>query len=252
MSVAKWTGKGLQLLGRILAAEEFERWLQSEGERYLTEALKNTSVNWLFGEARARSKLFGDVSESLNSDTFRPALQERLEKLPSIVADFGEDIKLKSYRLNLPVESTGSGWITVVPRLIVQRRYVSYLIKELGESAELARLQGFPSLYLRAKANDSEDAFFTAIKHNKKTPPPAGGLITGVDDNFDWHLGEVIGHYYYASTTFFSSKEARKKLDSDVRKLGAGIRTHIGALSVSDVTKISTALRKEYSSELGM
>ena len=93
MGAIRWTGKGLKLVGELLAAEEVEAWVQEKGKDYLKRQLQGLFLKWLFGRNRATSRVFSDISKSIDSDTFRSALAAALETLAGFIESWGEYVQ---------------------------------------------------------------------------------------------------------------------------------------------------------------
>ena len=243
MSTLKWTGKGLQLLGRLLAADEFEDWLLSEGKKFFTERFEIISFNWLFGKARSKKQLFQETLDSINSETFRIAMQGKLEKLPDIISSVGSQVKKNGP--NELYEESSFKWIAVVPRVFVQQDYQIYLIKELSQAAELNKFQSFPEIYLGDRSIESEESFFKFVAEqgyyicNK-------GIILGTDSVFDWQFTEIRGHYYYGrsdiSSYDLSKTKERKRLISDLEEANRKLKSRLGGLSIAEIINIGEKL----------
>lgn len=242
MSLLKWTGKGLQFVGRIISSEAFEDWLEAEGSGYLEAKLEEKTIGRFRKETKAKNQLLDDVESSISSEPLKLALLSRLVELPFKIESAAKEIKSSlpalSYEKSL-------SWIAAVPRYYVRRIYSEYILGELEAADELSKFTGFPSIYLRDLARDSESGFFERINKGNEVWCESG-VILGVDPNYDWHLGFLEGHYYYASygiATALDNRSAKNELKKDANsilpdfKIKLGLFTSEGKDGVAQVLK---------------
>jgi hypothetical protein len=250
MSALRWTGKGLQLLGRILAAEEFEKWVTAEGEKVITAMIEKETLKQFGGRARAKRQLWKDAETALNSETFRSALKAEIEVLPSTLAGLARSLKKdgpKSLWLSPKSFSLYDELVIAVPRTLVRHIYSSGLIEALKDSAELSRFMGFPTIYLQERAYESEDSFF-ALVEKERGYVCGNGVILGVDRNFSWRLGGMRGHYYFAVGVHgdLSKGSERKNFVAKMQPLQLQLTTSLGAITAKELDAVAQQLRDQW------
>ncbi len=242
MGVIRWTGKRLQLTGRILTAGDVEAWIAKEGERPLEATMKKLTLRWFRGRKRAERMLFRELSRVINaSKPFRLALENSLTKLPEIIEDFASWI-----HSNGPRELGDDRlfrWLAVVPRALVQNEYRLQVLSDLGDSVELARFTGLADLFLQTRARESEEEFF-------KTVRKVGfyvcnySMIIEVDSDFDWQLSGAKGHYFAASSPRedLSAKRMRRKFQKGISEHLLQRKVALGSLGAQHVRRIRDSL----------
>jgi hypothetical protein len=124
MGWVRWTGKTLEFVGKLARAESFERWAESQGEKIISDlALKSGRIIFGLGkESKAKGILHWSDLQAIaeKSPSLNAAIQEVIGQYPSILSS------LRSNYSTLPHESV---YLTVIPRLLVNRRALAEVTK---------------------------------------------------------------------------------------------------------------------------
>jgi hypothetical protein len=241
MGWIRWTGKTLEFVGKLAQADSFERWAESQGEKVISDlALKSGGI--LFGlgkESKAKGILWSDLETiAEKSPSLNAAIQDVVVQYPNILS------ALRSNYSTLPHESV---YLTVVPRLLVNRRGLAAVTKNLDGSQELAQLKGGPLLrqYFFEELVNQIDQTFTrqAEKTSAEKPLEIGDdWLVGFDEHYEWK-GEP-GHYFVYSSISHSRKSADGKAKKEGRKEAAELlakcQIWLGKLSADERQKLES------------
>ena len=247
MGMVKWTGEGFKLLGNLLTNETVEGWLQSQGKELAERILKDMTAKWFFGHMRARRQVKRTVLSEVNSSKpLRMALNDTINKLPSVIRGLALTVeKMGIEELILKVSTFRK--LIVVPRALVLNGFTLTLLEDFSDAAELKRFQALPDHFLRKQATEAEQVFCdqllgdgAGVLVGKK------GIILAADDQFDWHLRNIPGHYYYAYDDSYSTeltkRSERKEFLSDLKHALDEKMVQLGKLTTTEIDGISGRL----------
>lgn len=246
MGVLNWTEGGFEIIGNLLTAEEFEDWLQYEGKQFLQDKLEKTKLKWLFGESRAKSKGYNEVSGVINkSESLKLAFKKSFDKLPEIVNAWIYEIK--SRRIKLLIKNDFSKGVVAIPRILIYNNFQSSVVQSLSDSAELSRYEGLPKHFLLERATEAENSFFNNISNNEIFILPNNRTaIIGNDDVYDWHFKEMKGHYFCAYLESYNSdlsnRKQREKFESEISPMLKQVKTDLGYLTIAQLESIADSI----------
>jgi hypothetical protein len=239
MGWIRWTGKTLEFVGKLAQADSFERWAESQGEKIISDlALKSGGIVFGLGkESKAKGILWSDLKTiAEKSLSLNAAIQEVVGQYPSILSS------LRSNYSALPHESA---YLTVVPRLLVNRLALAAVTRNLDGSQELAQLKGGALLrqyFFEELAIQIDDAFTQqAAKTSTDKPLEIGDdWLVGFDEHYQWK--DVPGHYFvyssYSRTRKTADNKARKEGRKEASELLAKCQVWLGKLSAGDRQKL--------------
>lgn len=246
MGYMKWTAKGLRVTSPILAIADMEVWLRYHGRALFQTTADRLWVGWFFPRRRSRRKIIRNLSKTVNSSKpLHLALRISLGKLPSLIGYASARIEKAGPR-TLGV-ANNAGWLVIVPRALVRKVYERALIRDLAQSAELARFDGLSTVFLTRKVLQSEELFFQMVKKHGYYVSSSTGMIFGVDASFDWRWGGVAGHYYYGECTrldkLLTNRRDRKGFQANMEKGLRRKKEEIGVLDSQKIQQIVNSLR---------
>jgi hypothetical protein len=250
MGAVRWTAKGLIFIGQLLEAEEIENWLEQKGRELIEEKLRRLPAKWLAGRSRAKRRISSDLRNSVErNEAFHTSLKDSLGILPHVVLNVAGHFRSKGPKSLILLKGYKKD-IVVCPRGFVRKHYVNIVINELKDSAQLSRYEGFPELFLKRTARQSEQSFFSDIAVGSQVTLPGNtNIIIAVDDDFGWNMDGVDGHYYIggcdAYGTDLSHKKQRKELLKELATAVKEIKIRLGKLSTKDLTDIVEHLRSQ-------
>ncbi len=243
MAALKWKRKGLKVKRRVFTRRDMKAWVKGEGKDALQEAKKELWLRWFFGKRRARRVLFKRLVRPARKDkAFRLALQERLNQLPSLISSVAVNIQQKGP--SQLVQRDGAMVVVAIPRALIQNDYSRKVESQMFEAEHFKRHAQLPGFFIRKKALDAEDLFFRILKgESYHICSEENGIILGVDTDFDWHLKNIPGHYYYGYT---DSPEMNLKTWRGRRRFRKGIQKPLrrekqvlGNLNVHDIIQMT-------------
>jgi hypothetical protein len=208
----KWVGHGLQIAGNIMTAEAFDEWAQDVGGKWIEEKAQTIFLSWLAGETRARRAIKKEITSDVNSETFRAALNSQLDLLPIVllnVADVASEVKLLTARR--------SQTLVAVPRSVIQEAFISQLVSELSQAAELQGFKRHPKFLLRSIGREAEETYANASMPQFLADVGDYNLIiVDSDTSFAWPVppGSPRGHLYVVRVHTFE-----KKIDKNLREV---------------------------------
>lgn len=239
MGMIKWTGRGFELFGKILSNKMVEEWLKEHGKELIVSIFENITAKWFLGKTRAVRKAKKQLLKEVNgNELFRKSLNHSLNRLPNIIRRLALDI----IKVNIEVLTKKCLWtkLIIVPRAVVLDSFKIKLTEELGQASELRRFEEFPKMFLRRQAEQAEETFLDTLKKNKKPVVVSNnGMILMADDQFDWHLENVLGHYYFgykdSSLEDFNKKKDRKEFIKDIKEILDEKMIELGKLTKEEI-----------------
>lgn len=249
MGMVKWTGEGFKLLGKLLTNETVEEWLQSQGKEIAKHILEDMTAKWFFGNARARRHARKAVLSAVNSSKpLRMALNDSLNKLPSVIGELALTVENK--RITVLTKTSIFRTLIVVPRVLVVNDFTLTLLKDLANAAELKRFQALSDHFLGNQASQAERAFCDKLlRDGEWALVGKKGIILGADDQFDWHLKYIPGHYYYGYndiyTTDLTKRSERKVFLADLKPLLDEKMVQLGKLTKAEIDNTAAGFFKK-------
>jgi hypothetical protein len=246
MGVLKWTGETFNIVGRVLTAEDVERWLENGGRGYLEAGEKDLKASWFRGKPRVRDKVLAATGDATGSNgALASALRDCLNRIPGVISNRVDQITKKGDSALFKRNAVGVA--VVVPRALVQDRYVRFVCSELGAAASMTEYVGLSEVFLRKRALEAESQFFHSLV--KKPPfvlPSKRGLIHSVDSDFDWRTWDTHGHYYIAYGTAdkpdLTKRGKRKEFISKIEPALNHIQVSLGKLSEEQLRSVVSSL----------
>jgi hypothetical protein len=240
MGMVKWTGEGFKLIGEILTNETVEEWLKEHGKELILNLFQKMTAKWMFGHMRAGRQAKKFILHEVNgSALLRMSLNDSLNKLPNII----QRLALHIIKAKIDVlTKEGRLWkqLVIVPRAIVLNDFRITLIEDLGQASELKRFEAFPEIFLRRQAEQAEQTFLDTFKKNNNSVVVSNsGIILLADHQFDWHLGNIWGHYYFGYTDSLSEdltqKKERKEFIKDIQPTIDAKMIELGKLTAEEI-----------------
>ena len=246
MGMIKWTNEGFKHIGTLLTNETVEEWFQSHGKELAEGVFGKMAMKWFFGRSRARRQAIREVLTEINaSKSLRMAINDSLNKLPKIVHGLARTIDKK--HIDVLTKRGTLQKLVIVPRALVINDFTVTILEDLADAAELKRFHGLPEHFLRKQATLAEQVFRNRISKNRTPMVVANNqIILGVDNQFDWHLNNIPGHYYFGHDY---SCLADLGIDSDGKALMAALRpwlddkmVQLGKLTNAEIDEIAGGL----------
>jgi hypothetical protein len=168
------------------------------------------------------------------------ALNDSLNKLPKIIR--GLALTIEDKHIDVLTKTSTFQKLVVVPRALVVNDFTITLLEDLADAAELKRFHALPDHFLRKQATLAEEAFRDQLaKDGAWAVVDEKGLIVGADNQFDWHLQNIPGHYYYGYNDRYSTdltkRLERKELLSKLWPWLDGKMVQIGKLTNAEIDK---------------
>ena len=225
---------------------KFDHWISEDGRPALREALRNTRQRWLFGNYRARRRLYRAARTAFRPrGTFSEALRKRANDLPTVVRSCALAIRRGAFGHMCTFDDDRA--ICVVPRTIVQNDFKVHMLRELATLPQVQGFRGLTESIIASAALDAEAALFENLERHAPLVDESGhGLIVEVDAQFPWKLGRSDGHYYYAwsneERTDLTNRKDRKRFRASIDEMLVAQRVYLKRMSPGDVGDLRTAI----------
>jgi hypothetical protein len=224
----------------------FEQWVLEEGKLALRDTLRNTRQKWLFGDYRARRKLYRAARTAFRpKGTFSETLRKRASRLPTVVRACGIAIRKLGYANLCTFDSAKV--LTVVPRAVVQNDFKVHLLRELTDLPQVRDFRGLPERVIASAAIEAEAVLFDHLERRAPLVDESGrGLVMKVERDFPWKLGSVDGHYYYAYSLDekidLKLRKDRKRFLTAMGEVLTGTQVHLKRLPPDELADLRSAI----------
>jgi len=224
----------------------FELWIAEEGKVALRGVLRNTRQRWLFGEFRAKRRLYREARTAFRPrGVFSETLKKRATRLPTVIRSCGLGVRRLGYTGLCTYDSEKV--LAVVPRAIVQNDFRVHLMRELAELPRVRDFRGLTERVIASAAIEAEAVFFDHVARRAPLVDETGrGLIVNVDRDFPWKLGPVDGHYYYAYShddrIDLTLRKERRRFLSEMEEVLKGQCVHLKRMPPEEIADLRSAI----------
>lgn len=243
MGTIKIAGKGFEILGKILQADEIEQWVEAKGKEIVESKFQDLSLKWFRGKARAKSKAIREIKEdttAASTDAFRGLMETSLNKFSALLVDSAQTLRQKNGLYETAGYSSWEG-VVAVPRCYILEVFKRSLVRDVGGSAQFEKFEGLPEIFLARSARDAEEAFASKCGRGVSLDNP-DWMVIGVDMTWDWFLGEPIGHYYVGfythGDTNLNVKKDQKNFLSRIEGARRSLADNIAAKSRTELKEL--------------
>lgn len=211
MGWIRWTGKALELAGKLAQSDSFDKWAEDQGKA-IVEKFASEKGRSLFHNATSRAKtdLWKDLAEQFKSNAvFASTMQKS-------IAGYTERFSTLAATPGWPFPDSALH-MRVLPLVVVNRNERKFW-QGLDGSEELANLKGGAALrayFFDEMTEQLGDAFSAGAQQATPSKPiqlEHSRWIVGFDPDYEWNGSK--GHYYvfsYFSQTAEDSKGAPRK-----------------------------------------
>ena len=232
MGWVRFTGKGLEFIGKLVQAEGFESWAKSKGEQIVTSlGLKGGGYALGLGKNRkARKEIWSELQNLAESS---PELGSSINE---VAAQYTQLLsKLAQQYTKLPHQDLD---LCVVPRVLLNRDALVAAKINLQNSQELANLKGGPAFrtyFIEELVSQMDEAL--SREAEKATPAQPLDLgdkwVVGFSPKYEW-CG-TRGHYFVYWSSLRTAPNAtpaqRQKGKEDSDKMLKKCQAWLGRLS---------------------
>lgn len=210
MGWIRWTGKALELAGKIVQADSFEKWAEEKGQAIVEKvAVEKGRTIFHTANSRAKADIWGELADQFKSNEIfasgmKKAIGGYTERLSTFVGNHSRALPRHS----------ASAHVWVVPLYVVNRNERQWW-QGLDSSKELANLKGGPELrayFFDEMTRQLGVAFSAAAKEAKPDKPiqlESSRWVIGFDPDYEWN--DSKGHYYVFS--YYSQTDSKAKGD---------------------------------------
>lgn len=245
MGVVRWTGEAFKLVGRILTNEDFEKWLEAEGQDFFKKRLEPMSMKWLFGSSRTKRNIKSEVLElEWTGEAFRGSLLKELNSLPTRISEAATI--LKNGGSKELVEEETLDLVIAIPRKVIIKRYQSSVV---GAFENAAALRNFPSLAKRMllqRTEEAENEFFSGMrKKGQFISDPWRDVILEIDFDTEWWRADIRGHYYVARSftdTKLTNKANLARFLEKFNPMKDRLKDRIGRMDIKSMDEVLAKL----------
>jgi hypothetical protein len=236
MGWIRWTGKALELSGKLIQTKSFEEWADDQG-RSILEKVSVQEGGYIFGlfkKQRARRAIWTDLEQTIESKVLKVSIQNTISKFPSLLSKVSE----KCPRYN-------KDNLYLVPRFLLNDCALLMLNHDLGQSEELRKLKGEDALrqfFFGELVQQLDDEFSAAASkaYPKRPINIPYGWVVGFEQAYEWVESRESGHYYVYRSYFYAKKgeaigsEKTKSAGDELAKC----EDWLGRISASDRAKL--------------
>ena len=241
-----WKRGEFKVTRHPLTQTAFDHWIAREGKHSLRDALRNTRQRWLFGETRAKQRLYAQARTAFRpGGTFSETLKKHADELPAVVRSCALAIRKGAFGHMSTFDEENC--LCVVPRSIVQNDFRVRMLRELSSLSQVQAFRGLTEQVVSAAAMDAESSLFQALARRAPLVEAKGhGLIVEVDAEFPWKLGGSEGHYVFAWTCNerldLSNRRDRRRFLNGIAEMRDAQSVYLKRMTPADVADLRTAI----------